>query len=72
MIKIKQYTVGKRGKRGAVISLPKIYLDDNNISAGDTLEIFRDNLPSGEDALIIIPKSIKKTNAIEKQDLKRP
>ncbi|MBU1095801.1 MAG: hypothetical protein KKB34_04905 [Bacteroidetes bacterium] len=57
MIKIKEYKVGKRGLRGAVLSLPKIFVDDNDLGPGDVLEIFRDNELAGKDALIIIPKN---------------
>ncbi|PKL87374.1 MAG: hypothetical protein CVV23_15755 [Ignavibacteriae bacterium HGW-Ignavibacteriae-2] len=60
MIKIKEYKVGKRGLRGAVLSLPKIFVDDNDLGPGDVLEIFRDNEVTGKDALIIIPKNSNK------------
>ena len=56
MIKIKEYSIGKRGARGAVLSLPKLFLDDNNVQPGDTMEMYREKV-EGKDALILIPRS---------------
>ncbi|MDD4292009.1 MAG: hypothetical protein PHX51_07240 [Clostridia bacterium] len=57
LAKIKEYKAGARGDRGAVISLPAIYLIDQNISPGDILEIYRGNLSEKfQDVLVIVPK----------------
>ncbi len=55
MIKIKKYRIGKRGKRGAVLSIPQIFLEDNNMKAGDIMEVYRSKT-NGEDVLVLVPK----------------
>ena len=41
-IRIGRYTIRKSG-RGSVASLPQIWLDDEHLTAGDTLIASRDN-----------------------------
>lgn len=55
MIKIKEYKARKYGLRGVEMSIPKVFLEDNNIKDGDKLEIYREFI-DGKDALIILPK----------------
>ena len=50
MIKIKQYKIGKRGKRGRVLSVPKVWIDDLHLKAGDTINFYRDE----QDRLILV------------------
>ena len=57
LAKIREYKVGRRGDRGAVISLPPIFLDDNNIEPGDKIELHRGTIEGYTDVLVIIPKS---------------
>lgn len=57
LAKIKEYKVGKRGDRGAVISLPSIFLDDNQIKPGDKLELHRGSIEGYEDVLVIVVKN---------------
>ena len=42
VVKIKEYRIRLNGRRGMVITLPKVWVDDKRLSPGDTLEIFRD------------------------------
>lgn len=57
IVKIKEYNVGRRGLRGAVVSLPQIFINDNDIQAGDSLEFYRGNV-NGKDSLIIQTKRL--------------
>jgi bifunctional DNA-binding transcriptional regulator/antitoxin component of YhaV-PrlF toxin-antitoxin module len=49
-VKIKTYKVGKRGSRGYVLSLPKVWLEDVQMHEGDLVEVFRDT----DNRLIIV------------------
>ena len=51
MVKIKTYTVGARGTRGHVVTLPKVWVKDLNLKVGDELNFYRT-----EDDLLIISK----------------
>lgn len=42
MVKIKEYKVGMRGKRGIVLTLPKVWCDDLGLNSGDAIEVYRD------------------------------
>jgi hypothetical protein len=55
MVKIKSYKAALRGKRGIVISLPPVWIDDNEIKSGDTLSVYRDSL----DRLVIVKDAAK-------------
>lgn len=59
MIKIAEHKIQKYGLRGFMISVPGIWVKDNKLAPGDTVEVFRDLVP---DQLIIrtIPKGKKK------------
>lgn len=59
LVKIREYKARQYGDRGVQMSLPQVFLDDNKIQSGDTLEIYRTNLENGLDALIILPKNKK-------------
>lgn len=48
-IKIRSYTVTKKGVRGMSVSLPASWVDDVGVKPGDRLDIFRDE----HDRLII-------------------
>lgn len=56
LAKLKEYRIGKRGIRGFNISLPKIFLEDNQIEAGDKVEMHRGQIENHGDVLVIIPK----------------
>jgi bifunctional DNA-binding transcriptional regulator/antitoxin component of YhaV-PrlF toxin-antitoxin module len=51
MIKIKTYTVSRKGIRGLTICLPAVWTSDLKIKKGDILDLYRDK----NDRLIIIP-----------------
>lgn len=48
-IKIKTYRVTLAGTRGFKLTLPKVWIDDVGLLAGDKLDVYRD----AEDRLII-------------------
>lgn len=54
-VKIKTYQVGKRGQRGYMLSLPKVWIDDVGLLPGDKLDVYRD----ADDRLIIIKPTTK-------------
>lgn len=39
------------------IVIPRVYVEDNNIEAGDTVEIYRGTV-NGKDAIVILPSSV--------------
>ena len=55
MQKIAEHNIQPYGTRGISISLPKVFAIDNNLVAGDQVEIYRDQI-EGKDALIILAK----------------
>ncbi len=55
--KIKEYKVAPKGVRGRVVGLPKVWLDDNRITPGDSIEFFR-TLIDGHDCLILKVKKV--------------
>jgi hypothetical protein len=57
--KIKEYRVQIQGTRGRVISLPKVFIEDNKVSPGDTLEIFRSIIDNADCLIIKVKKSQK-------------
>jgi len=44
MVKIKTYKLQRKGLRGVMVSLPKVWVDDLLLSPGDTIEVYRDDL----------------------------
>ncbi len=58
-IKIKEYRVQSQGTRGRIISLPKVYLDDNKVTTGDKLEVFRAIIDNDDCLIIKVKKSPK-------------
>jgi len=44
MIKIKTYKLQRKGIRGVMVSLPKVWVDDLHLAPGDTIEVYRDDL----------------------------
>lgn len=55
MIKIKEYKIRKSGVRGMVITLPQVWIQDNNLEPGDEIEIFRT-----DDEKLVLNKKVKK------------
>ena len=53
MEKIKEYKAGQRGDRGTVVTLPRVWLTDVGMAAGDDVEVFRDSDHELGDVLII-------------------
>lgn len=52
------------------VVIPRVYVDDNNIKAGDTLDVYRGKI-NGRDAIVILPTSkIKIDNSIYKNLVK--
>lgn len=58
MQKIREYKIRQDGVRGAVISIPKVFMTDNNIISGDSIEIHRATI-GDIDALVVIKKQNK-------------
>jgi len=52
MEKIKEYRLRANGKRGAVLTIPAVFLKDNKIGPGDTVEVYRETSISGDYLLI--------------------
>jgi len=55
LVKIKNYKVGARGKRGFVVSLPVVWLEDMDIEPGDTIGFYRDSL----DRLVLVKEGAR-------------
>ena len=55
MQKIKEYKVRQDGRRGMIITLPKVFITDNNFKHGDSIEIYRETI-NGRDVLVIMKK----------------
>lgn len=55
MQKIKDTNIYKMNN-GAVIRIPQVFFDDHKMNDNRAVEIHRETLPDGRDALIIIPK----------------
>lgn len=52
MIKIKEYKIKKQGIRGFSLSIPTVWIVDNQLTQGDSIEFYRDE----QDRLILVPK----------------
>lgn len=59
LAKIKEYKLSQSGLRGAIVSLPKIFITDNNLEPGDILEFYRGQVGDYKDVLLLIPKNKK-------------
>ena len=46
------------------IVIPRVFIEDNNINAGDTIEIYRGTV-NGKDAIVIMPSELKAVTKIE-------
>ena len=57
MVKIKSYRVSRRGSRGLIITLPKVWADDLGLGHGDRIDVYRDCL----NRLTLIPQKIDLT-----------
>lgn len=55
MQKLKDGSVYLMGN-GAVVRIPQVFTNDHNLTVNKEIEIHRETLPDGRDALIIIPK----------------
>ena len=65
MIKLAQHNLQKYGTRGAALSLPAVWLQDNNIKPGDIIPIYRVTDNNGTDLLIISRKELTANLTIE-------
>ena len=43
-------------RNGGVVRIPMVFYEDNRMDENKAIEIHRETLPDGRDALIIIPK----------------
>ncbi len=50
MIKIKTYKIQQQGRKGRVLTVPKVWIDDQKLELGDKINFFRDE----EDRLILV------------------
>jgi len=57
--KIKTYHIGRSGLVTKIVALPTIWLKDNNLTHGQTLDMHRLNI-DGKDCLVIVKKGDKK------------
>jgi bifunctional DNA-binding transcriptional regulator/antitoxin component of YhaV-PrlF toxin-antitoxin module len=65
-VKIKIYKIQQSGLRGNQITLPKVWIDDQMLSPGDQIDIYRDS----EDRLILIGKKSTPKKSREKVESK--
>lgn len=63
LIKIAEVNIQKYGVRGNSVSLPRIFMDDNNLTHGIPMNIYR-TIIDGKDALILIPKSNDENSSV--------
>ncbi len=58
MVKIKEYLIQKQGQRGRVLTLPKVWIDDNDLEFGDSIEYYRGEIAEleGRDVLVLAAK----------------
>ena len=54
MIKIKSYKVPQQGIRATSVTLPKVWVDDLQLTLGDTIDLYRDE----QDRLILIANKV--------------
>lgn len=54
--KIATHKVYKYGVRGAAVSIPKVFLIDNSLTPGDTIEFYR-KTENEKDILLLMPQS---------------
>jgi hypothetical protein len=54
MQKIREAAIYKSGNNGASISIPKVFIDDNDLLTSDKIVICRDTI-NGMDVLLLIP-----------------
>ncbi len=50
MIKIKSYKIQQQGRKGRVLTVPKVWIDDQKLELGDKINFYRDE----EDRLILV------------------
>jgi hypothetical protein len=55
LVRIKTYRIGQKGKRGFSLSIPKAWMEDHGINAGDAVDLFQDT----EGDLILRPRKIE-------------
>lgn len=65
LAKIKEYKLSQSGLRGGIVTVPKIFIDDNKLEPGDTLEFYRGQIGDHKDVLILVPKNKRTTRNIE-------
>lgn len=55
MIKIKTYRLARRGQRGFILTIPKVWADDLKLDTGDIIDVYRDE----KDHLILVAQVAK-------------
>ncbi len=55
MVKIKSFSIGKRNLSGLVVTLPKVWVKDLELTSGDRIDFYRDE----DNRLILIPGTEK-------------
>jgi len=58
MFKIDENKIQQYGTRGFSLAVPKVFITDNNLDKGDSLNVYR-TFVQGKDALIITPAVLK-------------
>ena len=57
-IKIKEYNIGRSGNSTKIIALPAVWLNDNKVDSGQSLDMHRLNI-DGKDCLVIVKRGKK-------------
>lgn len=71
MNKIAQNNLQKYGPGGFSVSVPKIFVSDNNLAGGDAIRVYRSNI-KGVDVLILSPIDIPVNGNITNNQSKNP
>lgn len=64
MQKISEFKIRKQGSKGSGITMPTVYLNDNELQPTDRICVYRTTI-NGMDCLVYIPKKL-----VDKQNFK--
>lgn len=63
LVKIKEFKLTRRGQRGAIISVPLVWLEENGVGFGDKISFLRN--PLDNDLILRIEKPQEKESRDE-------
>ena len=55
MVKLAEYKIRQRGLRGFEVMLPRFFVEENNLKAGDILEVIQKEV-NGKPCIVLVPK----------------